>query len=358
MNSDYTVIKIPKGKGKFRTIHSPKPHLKKKQKDILQTLQGLRIHPGHHLHAYFKRRSVKTNAEALLVRDNGTLRSPDCILMLDIKDFFPSVTFGNLEESLNYERVPGWLIDEIYKNCFIIVKRETPYGTRNVSVLPQGAPTSPFLSSLMMKRVTAQIRGLIKKWNRENYCPAVFSAYCDNITVGSDDANIWKLIHPIDYILNENGLTLNWEKVKFHKQPASFVVCGVQMNSKIGPKRSYWRKLRADLHNALCDLRSGLAPAGFYLKCGPRKVIRMMSKIRGESGLVDKKDLDPWAMQHCTTGTKIIPVPFETWKGQISFIRSLDPSKADTLQKKFDELVRETCQRKQGSSSCSKTTTP
>lgn len=358
MNDDYDVIKRPKGNGKFRIIHAPKPHLKKKQQDILKTLQGLGIYPGNHLHAYFKRRSIKTNAEALLIRDDGILRSPDCILKLDIKDFFTSVTLGNLRQSLEYEKVPKWLLDEIEANCFILFDRETLYGKRLVPVLPQGAPTSPFLSSLMMKRVTSMIRGLIRKWNRKHYCPAVFSAYCDNITVASDDPKIWNLIHPIDFILNENGLTLNWDKVKFHQKPASFVVCGVQMNEKIGPKRSYWRSLRADLHNALCDLRSGLAPAGFYLEKGARTVVRRMSGLVGKPGLVNEDDLDPrvrtWLRN--SGNRKIIPVPFESWKGKISFIRSLDPSKADTLQEKFDELMRATCVRNDSSSGARKTT--
>lgn len=357
MNNDYRVIKIPKGNGEFRTIHSPKPHLKRKQKDILKTLQGLRIYPGNHLHAYFKRRSVRTNAEALLIKDDDKLRSPDCILKLDIKDFFPSVTFGNLEASLIYEKVPGWLIDEIQANCFIIVQKDRGYGMRDIPVLPQGAPTSPFLSSLMMKRVTAQIRGLIKKWNRNHYCPAVFSTYCDNITVASDDPKIWNLIHPIDFILGKSGLALNRDKVKFHRKPASFVVCGVQMNSKIGPKRSYWRKLRADLHNALCDLRSGLAPAGFYLREGHRTVLRRINGIAGKPGLMDEKYLKSGVFKTNVMTRRTRPVPFESWAGKISFIRSLDPSKADSLQKKFDELVRETCTRN-GSSSCAKKTTP
>jgi hypothetical protein len=356
MNKDYNVIKRSKGNGKFRTIHAPKPHLKKKQHAILEALKGLRIHPGHHLHAYFRGRSVKTNAEALLIRDNGILRSPDCILKMDIENFFGSVTLGNLKPALNYEGVPQWLQNEIEQNCFIIVKKNNYH---EILVLPQGAPTSPLLSSIFMKRVTAQIRGAIRKWNRNNYCLAVFSVYCDNITVGSDDPKVWNLKHIIEFILNKNGLTMNLGKLHFHRQPASFVVCGVQMNSKIGPKRSYWRGLRADLHNALTDLRSGLTPAGFYLEKGARTVVRRMSGIAGQSGLIEKDDLDTRVTTWLRNGgiKKVLPVPFESWQGKISFVRSLDGSKADSLQKKFDELVRETCTRK-GSSSGTKKKAP
>lgn len=317
----------------------------------------MRIHPGYHLHAYFRRRSIRTNAEALMIRDGDILRSPDCILKLDIQDFFTSITWGNLQPVLRYEKVPLWLRNEIRTNCFIIIQRDRGYGTKPIPVLPQGTPTSPLLSSIFMKCITAKIRGLIRKWNRKNYCLAVFSVYCDNITIGSDDPKVWNLIHPIEHILIEHGLDLNTNKTQFHQKPASFVVCGVQMNDKIGPKRRYWRNLRTDIHNALYDLRSGLAPAGFYLRDKDRTAIREMSGIVGYWGLVNENDLGLRTKEWLANidNWKVRPVPFESWQGKISFIRSLDRSKADSLQNKFDELTRETCTRKDSSSGAKKT---
>lgn len=348
MNNDYNVIKIKKKNGDFRIIHAPKPALKKKQKEILETLKSMRIHPGRYIHAYFYKRSIKTNAEALLLRDNGVLRSPDYILKLDVENFFTSASWPNIRPALYRERVPIWLRNEIRKYCFI----------GHPPVLPQGAPTSPFLSSLLMKRVASMIMGLLKKWNRKCYCPAVFSIYCDNITVASDDPKIWNLKYPIAYLLEQVGLNINSNKTEFHKKPAPLVVCGVQINDKIGPPRSYWRSLRADLHNALTDLRSGLAPAGFYIEDKARKTIREKAGISNRSGLrgigsFDSKTIKWWGQN----SHRVKPVPFETWRGKIAFVQGLDPAKGASLRKKFDELMEATCRGK-GSSSGAKPTNP
>jgi len=348
----YQIIKIPKQDGGFREIRVPDAKLKKKQLEILGWLKRLKIHPGYHIHAYMRGRSVRTNAEALLLREgDGTLRSPDCILKIDITDFFHSITQRHVTESLEYERAPLWLIDEINDNCFAKINGQM--------VLPQGAPTSPLLSSVAMKRIISMIRAYIIRWNRDHHCPVTFSAYCDNLTFGCDSREVWKIIYPVSYILESEGFEINESKTKFHHKPARLVICGVQINDKIGPKRSYWRSMRADLHNAITDLRAAIVPAGFYLDNEFRKRIRKAQGIEKKNGLTTILDLNQEARKVLDEARKqkaIIPIPMDRWKGKISFITSLDPDKGATLKAKFSELENLICSRKAATSSSAQTT--
>ena len=68
MNNRYREVRIPKNGGGFRTIHVPDTALKRQQLKILKSLKALRIGPGNHIHAYMKGRSVRTNAEALMIQ--------------------------------------------------------------------------------------------------------------------------------------------------------------------------------------------------------------------------------------------------------------------------------------------------
>jgi len=338
----YQIVKIQKRGGGFREIRIPDAKLKKKQLEILGWLKRLKIHPGYHIHAYMRGRSVRTNAKALLLKQaDGTLRSPDCILKIDISDFFHSVLEHHVEESLSYERAPKWLIDEIKDTCFDMIDGK--------KALPQGAPTSPFLSSVAMKRIVSLIRGLIIRWNREHHCPVVFSAYCDNLTFGCDSREVWKLLYQVRYILESEGFEINENKTRFHHKPARLIVCGVQINDKIGPKRSYWRSMRADLHNAITDLRAAIVPAGFYLDNEFRKQIRQAQGIEKKDGLVTLLGLNQEARKILNKAKRkkaIIPVPMDQWKGRIAFITSLDQNKGAALKAKFDELENLTCSMK------------
>lgn len=342
-NPDYRVIRIPKKSGGVRIIHAPLPALKAKQESLLKILTGLRIRKGPWVHAYLPRTrgSIKTAAESLMLSVDGKMRSPDCLLKMDIADYFSNCTESMVEKALEFENVEQWIVTLVKDRCFIID------GQRR-RVLPQGAPTSPFLAALIMKGIAARLNGIVRKWNKKSHCPCTFTTYSDNLAFGCDDPGIVQIVYPVRHVLNKIGFQVNPKKIEFHRKPARFVVCGVQINDKIGPRRPYWRVLRASLHNALTDRRAGIAPAGFYLEDQVRKDLRRIAGIEGKSGFVTALPKD--ALNFLARNrTRMRPVPWATWKGKIGFVAFLDAKRGRDLQTLYDKLEQETWSAKSSS---------
>ena len=338
MNPGYAVIRIPKAGGGIRVLHVPCASLKAEQKNVLKVLRKFVLSFGPFVHGYARKRSIKTNAENLVLMRDGKYWAPTFLLKLDIKDFFSNVTDGLVLECLAKEQVPAWLWEGVRLKCFIDLN-----GKR---VLPQGAPTSPFLSALVMKYVSIRLSGLLKQ--SPSWCPSRLSVYADNITFSSD-APMYGWIPKVRYVLGKFGLELREDKIRVSRKPGRQIICGVQINDKIGPPRAVWRNLRAELHNAWMDRMAGLVPSGYRLDQQTRRDIRFSAGTRGLSGVVKKKDL-PHLARDFLKGKKIEPLPLSRWQGQISFVKSLDPAKGEQLEKLFQK-VEDVCSRRGKTSS-------
>lgn len=137
VESNYNVYKIKKHNGSYRTIYAPKPLLKSIQRKILKNiLNNKQI--SEYAKAYHHGISLKDNAYPHL--------NKKIILKLDIIDFFENINFY-----------------EVYKTCFNV-----PYFPESVgylltylctyeSRLTQGAPTSSYISNLVMKEFDEEI---------------------------------------------------------------------------------------------------------------------------------------------------------------------------------------------------------
>ena len=155
--SDYRLIKIPKKDGSFRSIHAPCAPLKSFQRRFLKdflynfTLAG----QGGVIFGFRPFHSCVSNAAY------HSHRKSDYVLKLDLKDAFPSVTEKHLRElfreilasRLGRSEVSGEFIE------FLL-----PLLTYN-GVLPQGAPTSPYLLNLVLchSGLIAKIREFLKE---------------------------------------------------------------------------------------------------------------------------------------------------------------------------------------------------
>ena len=143
----YQTFKIPKKKGGFREIDAPLPALKHIQKEILNVLQGsLEIVPHNSAYAYLKNRSTLSMAEKI--------KSKNCIIKMDLTNFFNSITKELLYEKLgnifnfsylkNYP-IPNWTIEGKQANLFDAII----YLATKDDHLVQGNPLSPFLSNFV-----------------------------------------------------------------------------------------------------------------------------------------------------------------------------------------------------------------
>ena len=127
----YREFIIPKRDGTTRNIDAPYPALYYVQKWILENiLNNVSIHEA--AYGFVKKRSIIGNAKAHLGKR--------CLLKIDIKDFFPSIT---LKRVIAIFLIFGYP----HKISYFLAKMCCKDGC-----LPQGSPTSPYISNIIAKK--------------------------------------------------------------------------------------------------------------------------------------------------------------------------------------------------------------
>ena len=238
----YTRFEIPKKSGGSRLISSPKPALRNAQKWILGSiLNKLDIHSA--ATAFRPGKSILDNAK---LHANSKV-----VLRLDLKDFFPSITFiriRGLFESLGYN--PG--ISTVFSllctdSPRIILKYhgETHFvkvGTRN---LPQGACTSPSLANLIANKLDRRLQKYTEKigW--------LYSRYADDLVFSSnaEEMPAYRLVKAVSKIVVSEGFRINRHKTNIMRHPHRQIVTGLVVNKDVRISRNDLRKFRAFLHH-------------------------------------------------------------------------------------------------------------
>lgn len=216
----YTPKYINKKDGTKREILVPKPILKSIQKNILNNvLYGLSV--SKYACAYIPNKTLKDNA--------NPHTNKKVILKLDIKDFFPSITFENIYNALSNSIFPKEIKVLLVKLC-------TYY-----NYLPQGSPTSPYLSNLILKNFD----NYIGKYCEEREIS--YTRYCDDLTF-SGNFNVNKLKNKVQAYLEELGFNLNDKKTKVIRNNTRQKVTGVVVNKKLNIVKEYKRKIRQELY--------------------------------------------------------------------------------------------------------------
>ncbi|MBK7850650.1 MAG: RNA-directed DNA polymerase [Bacteroidetes bacterium] len=151
----YRNFKIKKRNGKLREISEPLPSLKEIQNWILENILE-QVKVSSFAKAYRKRINIIENVKFH--------KNQPKVFTVDIKDFFPSITTSSVENiflKLGYSKI---LSNLLAKLC-----------TLNNS-LPQGAPTSPYLSNIFFKSADDNII---------NYCvknEIKYTRYADDLS--------------------------------------------------------------------------------------------------------------------------------------------------------------------------------
>lgn len=221
IDNQYKIIKIKKNKGKLRTIYSPHPLLKSIQRKILhQILNNKTI--STYAKAYHPRIGLRDNAIPHLCQKR--------ILKLDIKDFFDHIQFIN-----------------VYESCFSLAYFPKPVGMILTQLctyhgyLPQGAPTSAYISNLVMKDFDEEIGNWCLQRNIS------YTRYSDDMTFSGDfiPSDVIKKVKHHLYPLN---LEINYEKIHVINHSQQQNVTGIVVNEKIQVPRLYRRKIRQDMY--------------------------------------------------------------------------------------------------------------
>ena len=221
IDGNYIEYEIPKRNGKFRTIYEPSEILKTVQRNILHNiLEEKRV--SKYATAYKKGISLKDNA---LPHVNNKI-----ILKLDIKNFFDNITFNMVYKKCFRE--------EIYTKSFgILLTKLCTYNNK----LPQGAPTSSYISNIIMREFD-EVIGKYCFSNNINY-----TRYSDDLTF-SGNFNVSYVINLVKDELKRNGFKLNYNKIHVIRNNKRQVVTGIVVNEKINMCKEYKRKIRQEMY--------------------------------------------------------------------------------------------------------------
>ena len=168
----------------------------------------------------------------------------EVLIKLDIADFFPSV---NRESAKKYLRFKGMPLEGTAEEPNLLENRllEILFLYQG---LPQGAPSSPLLSNLVMRDIDLNLSSYAKRYG------GVYTRYADDISISYRDENkgtARKTIDTVDEILSKKGFRLNRKRQKLHvlRRHQAQRICGVTINSgKMTISRQKRRELRAIKH--------------------------------------------------------------------------------------------------------------
>lgn len=221
LKTNYTIYKIKKTNGGYRTIYNPQPTLKHIQRQILKNILNNK-NISKYATAYYQGTNLKNNAINHV--------NKEIILKLDIKDFFENISFIN-----------------VYNSCFDLGYFPKSVGTLLTYLctyndhLPQGAPTSPAISNLIMK----DFDETIGFWCQTNNI--TYTRYCDDMTFsGTFDPS--KIIKKVQKRLSFQGLELNKDKIHVIPNSQQQVVTGIVVNKKIQTPKNYRKKIRQEIY--------------------------------------------------------------------------------------------------------------
>ena len=248
----YKFYQIKKRKGGFRQIIVPFSNLRILQNFILINILNSRgVHDA--AKGFVKGKSILDNA---LPHKNQP-----AILNLDLLKFFDTINekriFG-IFKAMGYASNLAYDFAQIttvrlpieYLNTFN-PKEKKAYErlvNNNLGVLPQGAPTSPALSNLVMRRLDNRLFKLSLKLNVK------FTRYADDITFSGDLNNLPK-INLLKQIIKDEGFNVNWEKVGIYKKGRKQIVTGLTVSNDVHVPRTFKKIVKKHIY---CCLKFGV----------------------------------------------------------------------------------------------------
>lgn len=216
----YKEYSIKKKNGNVRIISEPLPSLMEIQRWLLKNVL-LNINISKYAKAYIPNASIKGNV--------AFHRKQKLVYSIDIKDFFHSIKFSSVESiflQLGYSQLISNLLAKL---CCL---NET---------LPQGAPTSPYLSNIYMKDFDRSIA---------NYCEIKeirYTRYADDLTF-SGDFDYKALYNIVCNELQKSGLVINNDKTRLMKKSQRQVVTSIVVNEKVQVDRERRLKIRQSIY--------------------------------------------------------------------------------------------------------------
>ena len=237
----YHIFKIPKKRGGYRVVKAPNQELKVIQKRLNLILSEVYQQRSHdNVHGFLSGRSIVSNAKPHVGKR--------CIINIDLKDFFNSVTYYRVKMLL----IKKYGLGEKAANTIsslVCVNR----------TLPQGAPTSPIITNLICHKLDRALSRYAKINN------AIYTRYADDITFSTNDYskyisvfNNGELCDELLKIIEKQGFQVNFDKVRSSCYFSHKEVTGITVNEKMNVNRIFVRNLRAMIHTNELNKKLGL----------------------------------------------------------------------------------------------------
>jgi RNA-directed DNA polymerase len=216
----YRTFQINKSNGSKRTIQEPLPGLKEIQLWVLKNILE-KIPISRFAKAYRKNIQLRENVR---FHTNQPL-----VLTLDIRDFFGTITRKQVEVVFRSVGYSSSIAKALSKLCSLHDR------------LPQGAPTSPYLSNVVFRELDQEISSYCCKHNIR------YTRYADDMAF-SGDFEPFDVIRQVESGIQQAGFRLHTQKTKIMKPHQRQVVTGVVVNRKSQVSNEYRKQIRQSMY--------------------------------------------------------------------------------------------------------------
>lgn len=217
-NAYYRHFEIPKRTGESRPIVTPRRFLKLVQRWILTNiLQSIDISPI--AMGFVRGRGTKSHAHVHTGRAN--------VLCVDIENFFLSIDRSRVADVFRAIAFPSTVAWQLSGLCSLD------------GALPQGAPTSPYLSNIVFRSADDELLSKALSWD------AAYSRYADDIVFSGSRRFSDNDVRTIAAVLEKAGFKINGSKTRIQGKGSRKVITGLVVNEKTQPPRHLRRQWRA-----------------------------------------------------------------------------------------------------------------
>ena len=237
-----------------RLLEVPQRRLKGVQRTVLDSILG--PIPAHDAaHGFVPGRSAVSGA--------ALHTGSDVLIALDLSTFFATVTARRIFGTLRQAGLPEAVAHTLTGLCTHVVPphviaamprggaAEERFALRRALAtphLPQGAPTSPALANLAIRRLDARLAG----W--ADAAGATYTRYADDLAFSGGPPLARRadaFVRGVSRIVEAEGHTLNRLKMRVRAASVRQVVTGIVVNDRTNVPRAEFDRLKAVLHNCV-----------------------------------------------------------------------------------------------------------
>ncbi len=221
LEKHYHTVYLPKSDGSKRKLSVPDLILKPVQKSIADNIL-IQYPISKYAKAYKPGSSIQKNARPHVGKKK--------ILKLDIEGFFDHILYSRVKDTVFYE--------EKYSESIRILLTMLCYYNDS---LPQGAPTSPAITNIIMYDFDETVGAFCNEKN------IAYTRYCDDMTFsGCFDER--EIISFVKGELRKLGLFLKNRKTAVVPATKRQCVTGIVVNEKMNITKDYRKKVRQEVY--------------------------------------------------------------------------------------------------------------